>query len=180
MERLRQHFVASLAALHGPQLVRFFVSRLKTAADAHDLAQEVYLRLLRLERPELIRSPEAYLFTIAANIVRENALRDSSRPLHVALEDLSDSELIEDSDSARAPTPEEATQQAHRVRQLERLLSGLSPKARAALILHRRDGETYKQIAVRLGVSANMVKKYLVHAVAHCRKAMTESETWAE
>jgi len=53
------------------------------------MAQEVYLRMLRLERPELIRSPEAYLFTIAANIVREQALKNASRPLHLALHDAS-------------------------------------------------------------------------------------------
>jgi RNA polymerase sigma factor (sigma-70 family) len=176
MERLKEHLVASLAALHGRQLVRFFVSRLRSAADAHDLAQEVFLRLLRLERPDLIRSPEAYLFTIAANIVRENALRDSSRPLHIRLENVADSELDEESERGGSPDPEEAAHQAGRVRELERLLMGLSPKARAALIWHRRDGQTYKQIAVRLGVSVNMVKKYLTQAVAQCRNARAESE----
>src|SRR5437879_13477288 len=85
--RWKDQFIASIAALHGRQLLRFFVSRLRSSGDAQDLAQEVYLRLLRLDRPDLIRSPEAYLFTIAANIAREHALRSSARPLHPALQD---------------------------------------------------------------------------------------------
>ena len=174
-ERWKEQFIASVAALHGRQLVRFFASRLRSAADAQDLAQEVYLRLLRLERPDLIRSPEAYLFTIAANIARENALRTSSRPLHIALQDVSSDDLSVDSTHWTALAPEDAVHQASRVHQLEEVLTGLSPKARAALIWHRRDGQTYKQIASRLGISANMVKKYLVHAVAYCRNAMTEA-----
>ena len=175
-EHWKENFVASVAALHGRQLVRFFASRLRSATDAQDLAQEVYLRLLRLERPDLIRSPEAYLFTIAANLARERALRNASHPLHIALHDVSVEELATDSEFSGALSPEDAAQQAHRVRELEAVLAGLAPKARAALIWHRRDGQTYKQIAARLGVSRNMVKKYLVRAVAHCRKSMSGGE----
>src|SRR5690348_16588481 len=93
MENRKKRFIASVADRHGQQLVRFLLSRVRSSTDAQDLAQEVYLRLLRLERPELIRKPEAYLFTVAANIVRENALRSSARPLHVALQDIAEIDL---------------------------------------------------------------------------------------
>ena len=175
MENRKTSFIASVADLHGQQLVRFFTSRVRSSTDAQDLAQEVYLRLLRLERPELIRKPEAYLFTVAANIIRENALRSSTRPLHVALEDISEFDLPTDGGSSGNGL-EEAVQQECRIKELEGLLAGLSPKARAALIWHRRDGRSYKEIATRLGISVNMVKKYLVRAVAYCRSAMTASE----
>lgn len=59
----KDQFLASVVARHGRPLMKFFVSRLPNAADAPDLVQEVYLRLLRLDRPDLIRCPEAYLFT---------------------------------------------------------------------------------------------------------------------
>ncbi|MDE2052995.1 MAG: hypothetical protein KGL45_03465 [Gammaproteobacteria bacterium] len=58
-------FVAELAARHGRRLSRFLAARLRNAADIADLAQEVYLRLLRVERHDQIRNPEAYLLTIA-------------------------------------------------------------------------------------------------------------------
>jgi RNA polymerase sigma factor (sigma-70 family) len=170
----KQRFIAAVAALHGRQLIRFFASRLRDAADAQDLAQEVYLRLLRLDQPELIRSPEAYLFTIAANLVREHSLKRAARPVHVALEDAPGDQLPFDTEVFSPATPEEAAGRAERMRSLERALGRLSPKARAALIWHRRDGKTYDEIGVRLGVSRNMVKKYLSQALAHCRKCRDE------
>lgn len=48
----------------------------------------------------------------------------------------------------------------------------LSPKARACLIWHRRDGLTYREIGARLGISTSMVKKYLCQAMAHCHQYM--------
>jgi RNA polymerase sigma factor (sigma-70 family) len=171
----KDQFFATVVARHGRPLMKFFVSRLPDAAEAPDLVQEVYLRILRLDRPDLIRCPEAYLFTIAANIAREYRLKRSIRPVHITLEDLQDSsaeELAVDVEALATAMPDDAAVQADRVRQLESTLGELSPKARATLIWHRRDGQTYKEIGAKLGISHNMVKKYLAQALAHCRKHM--------
>ena len=48
-----------------------------------------------------------------------------------------------------------------RVRELEGALAELSPKAQAALLLHRRDGYSIEEIGEHLGVSRAMAKKYL-------------------
>jgi RNA polymerase sigma factor (sigma-70 family) len=165
-----------VVALHGRPLLKFFVSRLPNTADAPDLVQEVYLRLLRLERPDLIRVPEAYLFTIASNIAREHRLKHASRPPQIALEDAPPGELPADIEAFATAAPEHAAEQADRARKLERVLSQLSPKARATLIWHRRDGQTYEEIGKRLGISRNMVKKYLSQALAHCRKSLDKEE----
>ena len=73
-------FVAAVAARHGPRLKRFLRRRLRNRADAPDLAQEVYLRLLRVERPEEIRSPEAYLLTVASHLLREHTVKQAAVP----------------------------------------------------------------------------------------------------
>jgi RNA polymerase sigma factor (sigma-70 family) len=172
----KEQFLISVAMLHGRPLMKFFISRLPNSADAPDLVQEVYLRLLRLDRPDLIRCPEAYLFTIASNIAHEQSLKRSSRPPHIALEDTLSEELPADIDAFATAAPERAAQQADRLRNLERVLSQLSPKARATLVWHRRDGRTYKEIGSELGISANMVKKYLAQALAHCRKSLDREE----
>jgi RNA polymerase sigma-70 factor (ECF subfamily) len=172
----KNQFLASVVALHGRPLLKFFVSRLPNAADAPDLVQEVYLRLLRLERPDLIRVPEAYLFTIASNIAREHRLKQSSRLPHIALEDAPVDELPADVETLATAAPENAAMQAERVRHLEAVLSQLSAKARATLVWHRRDGKTYEEIGKQLGVSRNMVKKYLSQALAHCRKSLDKEE----
>ena len=174
--RWKIEFLTSVAALHGRQLVRFFVSRLPDPSEAPDMAQEVYLRLLRLDRPELIRSPEAYLFTIAANIVHEQRLKRPGRPLHIAIEDAPEESLPADVQMFMNAAPENAAMTEERVARLEAVLGQLSPKARATLIWHRRDGQTYKEIGARLGVSTNMVKKYLAQTMAHCRKSLLQQE----
>jgi RNA polymerase sigma factor (sigma-70 family) len=168
----QENFWKAVVARSGRPLLKFFVSRLPRPADAPDLVQEVYLRILRVGRPDLIRSPEAYLFTIAANLVREHSLKHLRRPAHIALDDTPEEELPSDVDVSTNSnsTPEASAEQQERIRLLERTLLQLSPRARAALVWHRRDGCTYNEIGGRLGVSSNMVKKYLAQALAHCHR----------
>jgi RNA polymerase sigma factor (sigma-70 family) len=56
------------------------------------------------------------------------------------------------------------------------VLMQLSPKCRAAVALRYRQELSYEEIGERLGVSSNMVKKYLVQALAHCRCRMASME----
>jgi RNA polymerase sigma-70 factor (ECF subfamily) len=97
-------FVASIAARYGPRLRRFLSVRLRNAADVPDLAQEVFLRLLRVEGYESIRSPEAYLFTIASRVIHQHAVRRSSAPVSVDI-----AEVFSDNDQLLATGLEDAT-----------------------------------------------------------------------
>src|SRR5690242_180125 len=45
------------------------------ASDLDDVAQEVFLRLMRYGRTELIEHPQAYLYKMAANVAAEWAMR---------------------------------------------------------------------------------------------------------
>ena len=49
--------------------------RARRQPEAGDLAQEVYLRMLRVPDMEAVRNPEAYLYTVANNLAREYAGR---------------------------------------------------------------------------------------------------------
>ena len=60
--------------------------------------------------------------------------------------------------------------------QLERALQRLSPSERATFLYHRRDGLTLQEIADRLGVSRQMVKKYLAKALIELRKQLHAAE----
>jgi RNA polymerase sigma-70 factor (ECF subfamily) len=134
-------------------------------SEALDLVQEVYLRLLKLERPELIRSPRAYVFRVAANIAREHWLKRASEPTCV--------ELVDGVDEA-SPAPDDWAVTLERLRQLAMLLGELSPNVGAAILWAHRDGHTYEEIGERLAVSRNRVKKYLARALAHCRKHVSD------
>ena len=60
MPKANQKLVGSLFAACGDGLLRYLISRLSNG-------EEAYLRLLRCNRDELVRHPEAYLFHIAGS-----------------------------------------------------------------------------------------------------------------
>jgi RNA polymerase sigma-19 factor, ECF subfamily len=158
--------VQRLATEHGADLLRFLARRVRNRADAWDVAQEAYVRLLRLDRKELIRDPQPYIYRLAANLVHEFELKRQA----------DDARLTRwtEERSADVPAPDnEADGLALRER-LDRVLSELTPKCRAVVILHRRDGMTYDEIAARLEISSSMVKKYLAIGLRHCRSQLRD------
>jgi len=62
--------------------------RLRNNADAPDLAQEVFLRLMRVEHHESIRSPEAYLFTVASHVLHQHTLRQANTPASIDISEV--------------------------------------------------------------------------------------------
>lgn len=166
MPKLRNTFVEGLFAYRGA-LHSFFYRRLRTKADAADLVQEVYLRMLRVTDPEAIRNPEGYLFTVAGNLLRENAAVDRRQDHGVAIE-------VAEATAALTVTPgfEVGVDAMQRVTRLCEVLEELPPKCSAALILRYRDGLSYQDIAAHMEVSPRMVKRYLVQTLSHCRRRM--------
>lgn len=165
----RQAFVVAVAAEHSKRLRRFLYARVRNAADAADLVQEVFLRLLRVEKQESIRMPEAYVFALANHVLYQHRLRHAraTEPAEI-LSDLLEAQAAADRD----PLTQVETQQ--RIEELERALGKLAPKARAALVMHRRDGFSLEEIGRELGVSRAMAKKYLAKALLHCRQRLEE------
>ena len=148
-------------------LLAFFGRRTRRSADVADLAQETYLRLLRVPDPDSIQNPEGYLFTVAANLLRESAAMEGRRGQSVDLD-------VAEADGVLAHCAmfeQEVDAPVLRAR-LREVLGQLSPKCRAALVLQYQHGWTYQQIADRLGVSPHMVKKYLTQGLALCRRRM--------
>ncbi len=149
---------------YAPRLHRFLISKLSDRDDAQDLFQEAYLRLLRIEKPELIRHPEVYLFRIASNLVGEFMLKRSQAPKHIDIAVLVD----EHKDSDEGAYAEEVDHKLA-IGKLEDILSDLPPLYREALLLRKRDGLSHDEIAETLQLSPNTVHKYLTRALAECR-----------
>jgi RNA polymerase sigma factor (sigma-70 family) len=82
------------------------------------------------------------------------------------------SESLEEELTAHDPAVEHDVDSALRTKRLSEVFAELSPKCRAAVVLQYRHEQSYAEIAAQLGVSTNMVKKYLAYAVAHCRRRM--------
>ena len=160
MPKADREWLDEIAHATGSDLLRFLRARLSSAADAEDLAQEVYLRLLRIKDTSQIRNRRAYVLRVAANIIMEwrmlsrNRLTHSPDPLDT---------MADESDTEHQAWLQQQT------KELEAALDSLTPKCCAVLIMHRRDRYTMKEIAERMGISVSMVKKYLVKGLSVCQ-----------
>lgn len=165
-KELRHSFVSSIALRYGDKLRRFLSQRLRNVADAPDLAQEVFLRLMRVEHHETIRSPEAYLFTVASHVLHQHTLRQSTAPKSVNIAEIfSELQLTSGDDPARAL----ATDQ--RMQILLKAMKELPPKISTTLWLHRFAGQSLEEIAQHLGVSRPSAKLYLARALRYVKDA---------
>ncbi len=160
-----------MATQYGQRLRRFLSLRLRNVHDVPDLAQEVFLRLLRVDRHETIRNPEAYLFTVASHVIHQHTLRRSSEPISV--------EITEALAELQAPDNDDPTwraESAQRIEAFEETIGQLPPRVAAALVLQRIGGYTVQEIADRLGVSRETAKKYLTRAAQHCHSRHMATE----
>lgn len=161
-------FVERIASDMGEDLVRFLARRVRAGVDARDLAQEAYVRLLRLDRKDLIREPLAYVYRVATNLLHEFELKrraDLEASRRLSLEHAVHGEPVATENEAEAQALGE---------HMMRVLQELTPKCRAVILLHRRDGMTYDEIAAELGISSSMVKKYLSIGLRHCRQRLAD------
>jgi RNA polymerase sigma factor (sigma-70 family) len=133
-------------------------------ADIEDVAQEVFLRMLRYDRSEFVEHPQAYLFKIAANVAAEWSIRSNRSQPH-------ESGWLADIVAESSPESEIDGEIADE--ELSRALQRLQPRAREVIRLHYADGLTHEAIAERLKVTRRMVKRDLIQAYATLRVSLS-------
>jgi RNA polymerase sigma-70 factor, ECF subfamily len=155
-----EHAAALIRRHEGP-LIAFLRRTAPSAADADDIFQEVWLRVVRSARSY---DPEqrftSWLFTIAWNQVRTHWRRQNGRP--PASDDGTDSRA-----DTRCPGPR-ADERLIEVEEGDRLrhLIGLLPERLAEAICLRYFEElSEKEMALRLGVPVGTVKSRLHHGI---------------
>jgi RNA polymerase sigma factor (sigma-70 family) len=122
-------------------------------SDLDDVAQEVFLRLIRYQRAELIEHPQAYLYKMATNVAAEWAIRGRYVRPHESkwLSGLSADEQ-----------PEDEISQAELQDEVERALLTLPPRQREVLKLQFFEGMSRMQIAEKIGTTERSVKRTLI------------------
>lgn len=172
----RRKLIHQLFAEHARSLQVFFRRRIHERRDALDLTQEVYLRLLRAAERKPIHNPEAYLFTVANNLVKERGVMQRRDARRVELSDPAvASALSAEAVDTRLDVDSDIDREI-RAKSLRLVLPELSPRSQLAVVLAFEEELSHQQIAVRLGVSKTMVHKILTGAIAHCRKRIAELE----
>jgi RNA polymerase sigma factor (sigma-70 family) len=136
------------------------------SGELDDVAQEVFLRLLRYDRTELVENPQAYLFKMASNVAAEWSMRARVRRPH-------DPKWLLDLRADMGPEDEAIRSAAHE--QLRVALSVLPARQREVLRLHFGEGLSHAEIASRMAVTQRIVKRDLVKTYARLRTELDAS-----
>lgn len=147
---------------HRDQLRGFLRAYAFRKDSVDDLVQEVYLALMRHPPREALRDPSAYLYKVGWNILRRANKRARGEP---------ETHEPVTLDLLCKETTEDASAELAAEQHLVALLRELPPLYGAVLILNRRDGMSYSQIATRLNISTSQVRRYLGQTLAHLKKA---------
>ena len=148
---------------HNRALVNFLLTRVRSRAEAMDLAQEAYVRLLQLDHPGAIGFLRGYLFRIAANL-SVDSLRARIPRERAAIElfdELGDGDEIEH----RAILHEE-------FETICGALEQLPPKCQKAFLLNVVEGYSHTETARAVGCNERMVRYHISRALTHCRNEL--------
>lgn len=146
---------------HNRTLVSFLINRLGNEAEAREVAQEAYVRILQLDQPGAVSFLRAYLFRTASNIAMDR-LRHRSRTEHHRHAHLHD-------DAANLLCPERETLASEALDLLRQALHELPPRYRQAFLRHRFDDWSSSEIGREIGVNERQARNYIQRAAAYCR-----------
>jgi RNA polymerase sigma factor (sigma-70 family) len=153
-----------------PALMAFFVRRLRDHGLAEDLTQETLMRVV--QRAETIdpARPDAYIFQIAANLLRDRARRMKVRTAYLNGAGVAEGARVEELD------PHRVVQARQSLATVTKALQSLPERTRTIFVLFRLEGMKQRDIADMLGVSIRTVEQHVVRASVHLREKLGNEE----
>ena len=136
-----------------PDLVRYLGRKVWDPDRARDLAQEAFARSLDRDPDD----PRSWVFTVAANLARDEARTDIRRKRHLTLV------KVEEDTAPRPPDPHRELERKERAERARAALDRLSERDREALLLWDA-GLSYRQIAEQTGLSVGAIGTTLSRA----------------
>lgn len=142
-----------------PALMSFFLRRVRDHAEAEDLTQEVFARLLASEET-VSSSPDAYVFQTAANLLSDRARRAKVRA------DYREGMIEVDGRGVEPLDPHKIAEGRAAMDAFARGLGELPQRTRTIFVLYRIENMEQADIAEALGISPSAVKKHVAKAMA--------------
>ncbi|KMN05710.1 sigma-70 family RNA polymerase sigma factor [Pseudomonas helleri] len=159
--------VEHLYLQHSGWLKNWLRKRLQENADADDLTQDTFVRIMRSRRPvDDLRQPLAYLATIANSLLINRWRRQAVERAYL--------QALAEQPQALQMSPEDKSLLIETLVEIDELLNGMSPSMREIFLLSQLDGLTYKQIGSQLGMSVDKVQKSMSKAFAMCYASQFE------
>lgn len=153
--------ISRLFREHNATLVSFLAARLRDEAEAKEVAQEAYVRLLQLDAPVTASFLRWNLFKIAKGIAVDRHRRRLTRDRLDQLREPCQLEVTESAESGAIAADELSSVLA--------ALRELPSKCRQAFLLRRFHNLSNEEVGVRLGITDRMVRKHVHRALSYCR-----------
>ncbi|PRA25968.1 sigma-70 family RNA polymerase sigma factor [Pseudomonas poae] len=145
---------------HYEELIRTWTRRLRSRQQAEDLAHDTFVRVLEAKSAQ-VEQPRAYLHQTARNIAVD-AYRREDRREAMALQAFEQS-------ASTCGDPEHFMHAIQLADSIEQALAELPLNCRKIFVWQKIEGLTQQEIAERLGLSKNMVEKYMIRTLRHLR-----------
>ncbi len=171
-----------LVKRHHRAVVQYFHWRLWDRSLAEDFAQDVFLKLFQALPNYVPRGQgqfRSYLFSIAANHLKDHIRRVKARPRLVSLsnprnED-DDDNLLERLTAVESP-PDAGLERDETEQRLCEALTDLPEDQYLVFSMHKHVGMKYEEIAVDLGIKTGTVKSRISAAYQHLRRAVYSAD----
>jgi len=145
-------------------LYGFVLRYIKVEVDAEEIVQEVFVKIWESRNKiDAHASFESFLFTIAYNSTISLLRKRASEQKY--LEHLKSIQQIQ-----KAPDIIDEIHFKELNEKVKALLNELTPRQKEIFQLSREDGLTHNQIAEKLNISLNTVKKHMVNTNAFLKK----------
>jgi RNA polymerase sigma-70 factor (ECF subfamily) len=156
---------ASLDARFRGPLMGFFLRRIGRRADAEELTQQVFVRILGGDERK-IKDPEAFVFKVAANLLRDRVRQGARRGGdHAALDEALIGKLTQEFLEDRSPERVVLGQES--LAGVLAALDELGQRTRDIFILFRLDKMKQREIASIYRISPSTVEKQVMRATMH-------------
>ena len=148
-----------------PALMAFFLRRIGNHAEAEDLTQEVFARLMALGADNLHQA-DAYVFQMAANLLRDRGRREKVREAYRF------GVLAGEGVGVEPIDPERVLAGRQSLGQIAAALRETPERTRSIFLLYRVEQMKKRDIAETYGISTSAVDKHLMKAMAHLWKRL--------
>lgn len=159
--------VRALDARFRRPLMSFFLRRVGGHAEAEDLTQQVFTRLVASETVAQADNVERFVFTIAANLLKDRAKSAAVR--YEAAAPAIDPELVAEvcREAREERSPERVLLGRETLADVFRTLDELGARTRDIFVLHRLENMKHREIAELLGIGVSTVEKHVIRATLH-------------
>ena len=148
-------------------LTRFFTLRLRSAAAAEDLVQEIFIRLADAAAPAEIQNPAAYLYRLGSNLMLDRLRGERRAGRREAAWVETQTSRLGGVEVSVEPTAEAAVAARQRLAILAEALLDLSPQTQRVFRMHKFEGMSHPEVAQALGISRSAVEKHMMAALKH-------------